>query len=95
MNKGMKDTKQKTHVTPSMVNDLIRSEEYKRMGNRTTICLMTLKNGMEMVGVASRQETTFNNNEIAHESAREDAFSKAYEVAVCFYNAVDTCSTQE
>lgn len=74
------------HVTPAMVNDLISSVEYKAVTDRTTVCIIHVKNGMEIVGLAQRQATTEHNQEVAEKSSYSKAFDRLYEIAIAHYN---------
>lgn len=40
-------------VTQDMVTEAIESEEYLTIGKKTTLCLITLKNGFEIVGTSA------------------------------------------
>lgn len=37
-------------VTEKRIKKVITNEEYMKMGNKTTVCLLTLENGFEVVG---------------------------------------------
>lgn len=83
---------QNVHVTIDMVEDFIVSELYIELGERTTVCLLKLKNGMEVVGTANRQNTSKHNKEIGEKTARSHAINNAYGIIISFYNAVELFS---
>lgn len=79
--------KQTIHVTPEMVNNHIVKKEFLKAGTRTDICVITLSNGMEIVGSTNRQETTPNDDNVGKQWAEADAFDKAYGYVICLINA--------
>lgn len=83
---------QNVHVTIDMVEDFIVSEMYIDLGERTTVCLLKLKNGMEVVGTAFRQNTSKHIKEIGEKSARTNAINQAYDIIISFHNAVEVFS---
>lgn len=74
-------------VTPEMVELFIVSEEYANMGERTTVCLLKLKNGIECVGSAVHQEAVTNDPVLGKKFAKEEAFYKAYTAVISHYTA--------
>jgi hypothetical protein len=51
----------------------IKKTEYFRLGNRTVLCLLTLENGYEILGSATKTIV----NEIDEEEARGMAYQRA------------------
>lgn len=72
-------------VTTEMVEDFIIKEEYTTMGNRSTICLLTLKNNIEIVGSATHQEAIIGDEAIGKATARQHAFDHAYLAVISHY----------
>lgn len=58
----------------------IESTNYIIMGKRTTICLLTLKDGFEIVGTDTSENPTEINIDVARHSAFLDAYSKLEEI---------------
>lgn len=71
-----------TKVTIDMVNDHIAKTEYFHIGKKTTICLLTLINGMEVVGFSHCQKVEDFNSEIGNKFAREHAIDKAFLIVI-------------
>lgn len=87
---------QRLHVTPQMVDDFIAGQQYASMGNQTTVCVLLLRNGMEVVGTAVRQATTPNDVTIGQKFAYEDAWNKAYGLVIsCLNGAHEILSNPE
>ena len=42
----------KTRVTLEDIEDLIADESYTKIGHKMTVCLLTLKNGHEVIGIS-------------------------------------------
>lgn len=59
-----------------VLNDLIKDAKYMKIGQKTTICLITLDNGYEVVGSSACLDLSSYNFEIGKEFAREDAIKK-------------------
>lgn len=61
-------------------NEQIKSMSYIIMGKRTTICLLTLEDGFEIVGTNVSDNPTEINIDVARHSAFLDAYSKLQEI---------------
>lgn len=60
-------------VTEQSVQDAIASEEYMTIGKKTTVCLVTLKNGFEVVGTSACVDEANYDIEIGKPFAKERA----------------------
>lgn len=60
----------------SIVQDLIKEKKFLRVGTKTTICLITLDNGYEMVGTSACVDPSKFDYEIGKEWAYKDALNK-------------------
>lgn len=72
---------QKTTVTEEDINALIQSEHYEKMGKKTTVCVLTLTNGFEIVGTSACVNPDTYKHEIGSKYARERAVAKVWELA--------------
>lgn len=61
------------------LNKYILNEEYFHIGNKTTVCLLTLQNGFEIVGTSACSGGVEYNKEVGEGIARELAIQKLYE----------------
>lgn len=59
-----------------IIADLIKSTQYSRLGLRTTICLVTLDNGYETVGISVCADVDSYDYDIAKPKAKADALKK-------------------
>lgn len=64
------------------VSELIDKEEFFFVGKRTTICLLTLKNGFEIVSSSACMEAKNFNMETGKAISRELALQKLFEYVV-------------
>lgn len=62
-------------ITQEQVNEAIASEEYMTIGKKTTVCLITLKNGFEVVGTSACVDPTNYDIEVGKPYAKEKAMS--------------------
>lgn len=83
----MTTKKQMDFVTSDQVNAFIEKEEYVSMGEKTTVCLLTAINGMEVAGFSVRQDKTEHNEEVGRKWAKDDALKTFYGLAICYYNS--------
>lgn len=60
-------------VTDELVNDTIDKMEYQRMGKKMMICLITTKNGHEVIGQSGIVDHRYFNEEIGKQWALLDA----------------------
>ena len=68
-------------VTPEHIENIIVNCEYKKISKRTTICLLTLVNGFEVVGESSCVSEEKYNKKMGEEVSRKNATQQiwAYE----------------
>ena len=69
----MNETQEKKSLSESDIEDVIQSEEYMKIGKKTTLCLLTLKNGFEITGTSSCVSAKMYSSEIGKRLAREKA----------------------
>lgn len=67
-------------VTEEAVNDSIASEEYLTVGKKTTLCLITLKNGFEVVGTSACVDPAKYDIEVGKPFARKKAIDIVWTV---------------
>lgn len=64
------------------LNVCIKSEDFFRIGKRTVVCLLTLKNGFEIVSSSSCSKEENFNQATGEAISRELAYQKLYEYLV-------------
>lgn len=74
-------------ITPAHVESLIAKIDFVQVGNKTTVCVITLVNKMEVVGYSIRQENVEHCRSIAERSAFDHAFNNLWPIAISYYNA--------
>lgn len=67
-------------VTQEMADSAIVGEYDCKLGERTTVVLLTLRNGFEVVGTAACVDPAAYNHETGKRYARERAVSKVWEL---------------
>lgn len=67
-------------VTEDLLKSKIVGESYSRMGIKTTICVLTMANGFEVVGTSACVDPNNFNYETGKKYAYENAFDKLYEL---------------
>ena len=67
-------------VTEQSLKDVIVKEEYVRVGQKTTICCLTLENGFEVIGESACVDPANFNEELGKKYAYERAFNKLWEL---------------
>lgn len=70
------------------ISDLILEEEFFFVGKRTTVCLLTLKNGFEIVASSACLDPKNFNKETGKAISRELALQKLFEY-VCVKMAME------
>lgn len=68
----------KTSVTMEDVENSIASEEYLTVGKKTTVCLITMKNGYEVVGTSACVCAENYSEEVGKPYARERAIQQVW-----------------
>lgn len=67
-------------ITEEKIKSKILSEEFHKMGKKTTICLLTLHNGFEVVGVSACVDPANYDQAIGEKIALENATEKIWEL---------------
>ena len=67
-------------LTQESIESVIASEEYTKMGNKSVVCLLTLKNGFELFGYGSCVDPSNFDMEIGKKIAREDAVNQIWKL---------------
>lgn len=67
-------------LTKEFLESQIASEEYQTVGNKTTVCVLTLKNGFELTGTSSPVDPKDYDLQKGKEPARRRAFEKLWEL---------------
>lgn len=67
-------------ITIEKILGLIDTEEYHRMGKKTTICLLTLENGFEVVGYSGCVDPANYDEIIGKKIAKDNAVNKIWEL---------------
>lgn len=67
-------------LTEEYLEGLILKEEYLVMGEKTTICLLKLNNGFEIIGTSAPVDVANFRQDIGIKFARENAFNKLWEL---------------
>lgn len=68
----------KTHVSPDDLVALLESEEFIKVGKKMTVCLLTLKNGHEIIGTAGCVDPANFDLEVGSRIARDDAIDQLW-----------------
>lgn len=81
-------------VTPTLIEETIEHVEYKRMGKKMMICLLTTKNGHEIIGQAGIIDHRNFSEELGKQWALHDAKMNltsllAYQVQDNLHNALN------
>jgi predicted DNA-binding protein (MmcQ/YjbR family) len=67
-------------ITEQRVLDQLKYEEYKKIGKKTTICLLTTKSGFEIVGSSACVDLESYNKILGESIAYENAIKKLCEM---------------
>lgn len=67
-------------LTIDHIHCLIAEQEFFKIGKKTTICLLTLKTGFEVVGTSGVVDPKKFDFEIGKEIARKNAVEKIWEI---------------
>jgi hypothetical protein len=67
-------------VTEELLKSKIVGESYSRMGLKTTVCVLTMANGFEVVGTSACIDPDNFNYELGKKYAFENAYNKLYEL---------------
>ena len=71
---------EKKTVTPEDIDAAIASEEFSKVGQKTTVCVLTLRNGFEVIGTSSCVDPASYNQEIGNKFAKQRAMDKVWEL---------------
>lgn len=69
-----------TSVTEEELRMRVASTEYVKLGRKTTVCLLTLDNGFEVVGLSACVDPSRYDEGVGRDLAFNDAFSKVWEL---------------
>lgn len=69
-------------MTADDVVNSISKTEFTKLGKRTTVCLLTMDFGMEVVGVAHCQNPDNFDQVIGESAAYNDAFNEAFSLCL-------------
>lgn len=58
----------------------VREEHYQKMGQKTTVCVLVLSNGFELVGTSAPVNPLFYERELGEKCALKHAITKLYEL---------------
>lgn len=67
-------------LTQSDIENSIKSESYFQAGKKTTVCVLTLQNGFEVIGSSACVNPDDFNMETGKPYARERALNKVWEL---------------
>jgi hypothetical protein len=76
----MSMVQQANTLTEEVLKSKIVSEQYAKMGQKTTICLLTMDNGFEIVGHEACVDPNNFDYEIGKKYAYENAFNKLWQL---------------
>lgn len=65
-------------ISEIYLHSIIRDFEYVKMGKKTTVCLLTLRNGHEVVGVSACVDPKNFDEDKGKSLAYDDAFNKLW-----------------
>lgn len=77
-------------LSPEYVDAQIYKKEFVKVWDKTTVCLLTLNNWFEIVGISHVFNKENFNEEIWQQEAYNDAFNKAVEFIAFRLNDMDT-----
>lgn len=69
-----------TSITEEKIESQIVKEEFVRIGEKTTICLLTLRNGFEIVGTSACVDPKNFDEEKGRYWARKEAFEQIWKL---------------
>lgn len=67
-------------LTPEYIEDCIESEEVLTIGKKTTVVLLTLKSGFEVIGTSACVDPSQYDVEVGKSFARKRALDKVWEL---------------
>lgn len=67
-------------LTQEDIEATIVSEEYTKMGKKTTVCLLTLRNGFEITGTSGCVDPANFDEAIGRKFAKEQAVEKIWQL---------------
>jgi len=70
----------KTKLILADIEAVIMKEEYVKLGEKTTACILTLQNGFEIVATSSCVDPTTYNEEVGKGISKRRAMDKVWEL---------------
>lgn len=67
-------------LTKEQIESKIRKQFFERVGSKTTVCLLTLENGYEVMGTSAIVDPKDYNFDIGCKFAKEKALDKIWEL---------------
>lgn len=77
-------------LSPEYVDAQIYKKEFVKVWEKTTVCLLTLNNWFEIVGLSHVFDKNNYNEEIWQQAAYDDAYNKAVEFIAFRFNDMAT-----
>ncbi len=74
------ELKKTGRITQDHIDSLVASEKFERIGPKTTLCLLTLVNGFEIVGTSGVVNPDNYDATIGNSIAKENAIEKIWEL---------------
>jgi hypothetical protein len=81
-------------VTLEEIEGLISTREFFTLGKKTTVCLLTLNNGFEVIGTAACVKAEDYNQEIGAKFAYQRAVDKIWEVEGYYRQKLSSCCAE-
>ena len=67
-------------ITDKQLESIIVKEDYKKVSDRMTICILTTKSGFEVLGKSSCLKVEDFSQELGERYSREDAINQLWEL---------------
>jgi hypothetical protein len=70
----------KNCITEDSLEKIIKKEDYHFVGKKTTVCLLTLENGFEIIGFSACVDASNFDKEIGMKESYKNAFDKLWQL---------------